>query len=248
MHSEYIRETNSDTAVLFIHGILGTPRHFDEFIPLLPQEWSVFNILLTGHGGTTEEFACSSMKLWLSKAEQTMKYLAARYKKVIIVAHSMGALFAARLALRYPQIKLLFLLAPPLSISLKPSAVTNSAKVLFGLVRPYDFPAVAARDRYSITPDPRLWRYISWLPRYMELSRLSYRSRKVFSRLHTPCCIVLSAKDELVSSRSLSYLKNCRSARIMQMKRSGHFYYEKRDNEMLLKYFSRLMQKIYRNQ
>ena len=36
MHEEYIRDVpGSDTAVLFIHGILGTPNHFRRFLSLI---------------------------------------------------------------------------------------------------------------------------------------------------------------------------------------------------------------------
>ena len=38
-------------AVLFVHGILGSPAQFAPFLPLVPQDWSFCNLLLQGHGG-----------------------------------------------------------------------------------------------------------------------------------------------------------------------------------------------------
>ena len=52
MHKEFVSfKPDIKKAVLFIHGILGTPRHFDDFIPLVPAGYNIFNVLLDGHGG-----------------------------------------------------------------------------------------------------------------------------------------------------------------------------------------------------
>ena len=94
-HKPYIREiAGSDTAVLFIHGILGTPEHFRDFIPLVPASWSIFNILLDGHGKTAKDFSHSSMEQWKSQVSRIMHHLSEQYDHVLIVAHSMGTLFA----------------------------------------------------------------------------------------------------------------------------------------------------------
>ena len=44
--------SGGETAVLFVHGILGTPDHFSPFLSLVPPEYSVINLLLEGHGGS----------------------------------------------------------------------------------------------------------------------------------------------------------------------------------------------------
>lgn len=55
-HREYVRIVpGAKTAVLFMHGIVGTPNHFRDLLPLVdlvPDDWSVYNVLLPGHGGT----------------------------------------------------------------------------------------------------------------------------------------------------------------------------------------------------
>ena len=67
-HKEYVRIVpGADTAVLFIHGIVGTPNHFTDLISLVelvPEDWSVCNLLLDGHGGNADDFAATSMKKW----------------------------------------------------------------------------------------------------------------------------------------------------------------------------------------
>ena len=48
-HQEYIREIpGAKTAVLMLHGIAGTPDHFEMLLPLVPADWSIYNILLDG--------------------------------------------------------------------------------------------------------------------------------------------------------------------------------------------------------
>jgi esterase/lipase len=48
-HEEYVRMVpGSDTAVLMLHGITGTPDHFEMFLHLIPETWSVHALLLEG--------------------------------------------------------------------------------------------------------------------------------------------------------------------------------------------------------
>ena len=48
----YIREIpGAKTAVLMIHGIVGTPEHFAMLYPYVPEDWSIYSIRLAGHGG-----------------------------------------------------------------------------------------------------------------------------------------------------------------------------------------------------
>ena len=49
----YIREiAGADTALLMIHGIVGTPAHFSMLYPYVPKDWSIYNMVLDGHGGS----------------------------------------------------------------------------------------------------------------------------------------------------------------------------------------------------
>jgi len=59
----YIREIpGAKTAVLMIHGIVGTPEHFAMLYPYVPEDWSIYSIRLAGHGGSVEDFAAASMR------------------------------------------------------------------------------------------------------------------------------------------------------------------------------------------
>ena len=128
MHRETIRLVpEADIAVLFIHGICGTPNHFRDVIPLeerIPDNISVYNLLLDGHGGTVSDFAASSGKKWAEKVAAVYETLAKEHKEIYVVGHSMGTLFALRLAAAHPEkVKKLFLLAVPMRPCLKPIMV-----------------------------------------------------------------------------------------------------------------------------
>ena len=43
--------------MLFVHGIVGTPRHFDFLIDVVPSTVSIYNILLDGHGYGVRDFS-----------------------------------------------------------------------------------------------------------------------------------------------------------------------------------------------
>ena len=43
--------------MLFVHGIVGTPRHFDFLIDVVPSTVSIYNMLLDGHGYGVRDFS-----------------------------------------------------------------------------------------------------------------------------------------------------------------------------------------------
>ena len=64
-HKEYINiQEDATTAILYIHGIVGTPNHFNDFMPLIPKTFSVYNLLLDGHGKGVKDFSKTSMETW----------------------------------------------------------------------------------------------------------------------------------------------------------------------------------------
>ena len=166
-HSPYTRTGTGPNAVLLLHGIAGSPGHFRDLVPVIPAEFSVYNILLDGHSGKTENFSRSSMAKWKAQVAATLADLFARHEKVVIVAHSMGTLFAIQSAIDHPdKIPALFLLAAPLKLFLKPKMAINAFKVYFDKISPYDHEALAAKKCYGIGKDKNPLNYIGWIPRF----------------------------------------------------------------------------------
>lgn len=247
-HQPYIREhPGGDAAVLLIHGILGTPDHFRPFLPLIPPQWAVHSLLLDGHGGSAADFASSSMARWRAQVLEEARLLAHRYGRVVMVAHSMGALLAVEAALALPQeTKLLFLLAAPHRIAVRPIAVRHAWKAVWGRIPEGDILARAAQEGCSIRLTRRLWQYAGWLPRYYELFQESAAVRRLLPALRTPGYVFQSGRDELVSPRSCQLLKAHPALELSELPASSHFYYAPQDRERMLACFSGACSRLLR--
>jgi len=239
MHTEYRRiVSNADKAILFIHGIVGTPNHFRIFLPLIPDNMSVYNLLLDGHGKGVIDFANTSMAKWEQQVEDAVAELSATHKEIYIAAHSMGTLFAITQAIQNPTVKKLFLLAVPLKLFLQPRVFSNAMKVYLGKVSPADAVAMASKKCYGIAPDKNLLHYLGWIPRYLELFRKIKATRKQLPQLTTPCLVFQSAKDELISKGASKILNKIPCVRVQELAGSGHYYYEKEDLALLQNAFA----------
>ena len=236
-HESYVRIVpGSDTAVLFLHGILGTPSHFKELMPLVPDGWSFSAPLLPGHGGSTRDFTKSSLAEWRQAAEDAAMQLLRTHKQIFIAAHSMGTLFAIRLAVKDPQaVRGLFLLAPPLKLGVKAAAAENMAKLYFNCIREDDLPAIAARDACSVSLSKNILEYLGWVPRYLELFREIRAVRKLTEEIEVPVMVFQSARDELVSRKAAVYFGE--STRYYVLPDSRHYYYAPEDRETMLRAF-----------
>lgn len=244
-HREYKRIVeNADAAILFIHGILGTPNHFHKLLPLVPDTVSLYNMLLEGHGKEAQDFSRSSMEIWARQVEAAVEELSSTHKEVYIVGHSMGTLLAIEQAIKNRRIAGLFLLAVPLKVSLKPRMFVNSLKVHFSWINPEDAHAIAARDCYGIRDSRNPLHYIGWIPRFLELlSKIRY-TRNQLHALSTPSCAIQSRKDEMVSRRSVDLLRQNPSVCVHELRHSGHYYYEEVDWKLLLEAFQTFVQGI----
>lgn len=232
---EYIRIVEgSDTAVLMIHGIVGTPAHFKELLPLVPEEWSVCNLLLDGHGKGVREFGAASMAKWKEQVSVRLEELLATHRRVLIVAHSMGTLFAIRAAAQYPErVAGLFLLNPPMRVHLPPRTILAALKNAFGLVKPGDKTAMDMKHDCGVRLSPYLWQYLSWAARFVELLREISSVRKLLPRVTVPALAFHSQKDELVSNRAWKEIQGHPSLVSKRLPRSGHFRYEEQDLRLL---------------
>ena len=224
-HREYRKTVpGADTAVLFVHGIAGTPTHFRDF-------------LLKGHGGSVRDFSRASMGQWEAQVQQAVAELAATHSRIFVAAHSMGTLFAMEQAIREPKIRGLFLLAVPLRLRLRLRLAVNCAKVFFDRIAPGEESAQAAKDCYGIGPDRNLLNYLGWIRRYLELFRKIRRTRELLPELKTPGVVFQSAGDEMVSLKAVAELERGSVLSVHVLPCSGHYYYAEGDREALLAAF-----------
>ena len=228
----------ADTAVLFIHGIVGTPRHFDDLIPLLPDTVSIHNLLLAGHGGSAHDFARASMKTWEAQVEAAIATLAETHPHIYIVAHSMGALLSIEAALHHKEVEKLFLFAVPLRIALTPAMARNSWKVYRGNIAADDHAALAAQRCCGVAQTKNPLHYLGWIPRFLELFSKIRAVRKLLPKLTTPSLAVQSMQDELVSPRAMDELRQNPHITLLPLPHSGHYYYPPADKQTLHEAFT----------
>ncbi len=242
IHQEYSRILpDSKTVVVFIHGIVGTPNHFKDLVPLVPEEFSVCNMLLDGHGKGVKEFAKTSMKKWKNQVHEKIAELSETHENILIVAHSMGTLFAIKEALSNPKIKELFLLAVPFKVGIKPAMFSNSMMLYLGGSKK-DNPRIAAqKNAYGVENDLRFWRYIGWIPRYLELFGEIRRVRPLAKQIPIPCQAFQSRKDEVVSRSAMKYLQENPRISARFLEGSTHCYYAPQAWEELLCAFEKTM-------
>lgn len=249
MHKEYIRNTpGAKNAVLFIHGIVGTPNHFRDIMPLVslvPEDWSIHNVLLPGHGGSVRDFGKSSMKAWKAHVRQAYNALAEEHEHVFVVAHSMGTLFALQLAVAHPErIPQLFLLAVPMRPGLRWFGIENVFRVALNRVRSDRPLEVATKQACGVEVSKQLWKYIGWVPRFLELFREISVTEKCLSSLRVPAIAWQSKNDELVSNRSRDVLGRYTSILVRDLNASSHFYYTKTDREAVLQSFEEILDEM----
>lgn len=233
----------ADTAVLFVHGILGTPEHFAQLLPFVPSNWSIYNILLKGHGGGVEDFSAASMAEWKQQVHDAFQALRAAHGRVIFVAHSMGTLFAIQEAINDPG-TVLFLMNPPLTVRLRFQMLKTSWRVFWGKIKPDDAWSLAAQQAYGIEQDTHIFRYLGWIPRYLELFSEIRKTRKLLDKLSVPCQAYLSRKDEMVSPRSGKFFEGNPCVTVKMLNTSGHFYYSPEDQQLLQHDFCHMIQNI----
>lgn len=229
------------TAVVFVHGILGHPRFFDFLQEAVPDGILIKPLLLAGHGGSVRDFSNASMSLWSSQVNDLMLELKEKGMRVVVVAHSMGTLFAIENAVR-GRADGLFLLNPPMSLHVTRRLLITPLKVKFGKVN--DKWSEAATAAYGIADDSNLLHYVGWIPRYMELFRKIRHVNAIVDRLQIPTRVFLSAHDEMVSLKSARTFRNIKSSTVTKLNSSGHYYYSDSDRDIILKSLSRFLSEI----
>lgn len=241
MHSPFERIVeNADTAILFVHGIVGTPRHFDDFVNVVPKNISVLNILLDGHGKGVKEFSKTNLKNWETQVNEAVNTLSQNHENIYIVAHSMGTLFALDEAIENNKIKGLFLLSVPLKLKIKGKMISNVLKVYFNIIEPNDVIAVSAKKCYGIKDSKNPLLYLGWLPRYIELFKKAKEMRDKIKKISAPTVIFQSKNDEMVSLKTVDILNKNPNISVKILENSCHYYYDAKDFEFLINEFKKI--------
>lgn len=226
----------SHEAILFIHGILEGHRQFRGLAKIAyKQGYSTERFLLPGHGSSSQAFAKTDYRAWVHAVTKKIDEMLEQYDDLIIVGHSMGALFAiCEGTARKRGIKALILLDPPLQIHLKYRVIEGAIKIRLGKVRREEGYTLAEYHAMSVGP-LEYGSIVGWVRRYSELLSIIHYTKKQIPKLHLPLLVCLAEKDEFVSLKSRKYFYNYKgSLKIIYLKDSGHFCYHHTDLAILM--------------
>ena len=242
-HEEYIREKEgARVAVLCVHGILGSPRHFDMLLDLIPEEYSVYCVVLPGHSGEAKDFAATSLSEWEALVALRLRELRGRYERVYLVGHSLGTLLLlGELFKSEEAVAGAFLMAVPLTPFVAPTTLRHAPPTAFGLKARRDSGISRAwRAAYSVKPSKNLFRYVTYLPRFIDLFRKIIKVRDGLSTYSpsVPIMAVQSKQDELVARSATRLLLRYPKIDTRVLEHSRHFYYPDGDLELLRSYFA----------
>ncbi len=233
---------NSSLAVLFLHGIVGSPNHFNKFIEALPEDISYHAILLSGHGGGVRDFSKAKMDLWRTQAEEAATALLKTHERLIIVGHSMGTLFAIQQSVKNPdKVPALFLIDTPQRVYVHPVMLKYAFYFLRGKAPKKDKIAQAALESISVDKDLKIWRFLGWIPRFLELFSEIRKTRRLLPEIKSKTLVFQSKKDELVRKSSLKLLLPHKNIKTTMLESSTHFYYSDKDTELMLSEFAALI-------
>lgn len=237
-HVPYIRRVEgAKRALLCCHGIMGSPNHFRDLIPLVPDDVSIYNIALAGHCGTVSDFAHGSMEQWEKNIEDTINEILETHEEIYVLSHSMGTLLTVEQAMKNPNIKKLFCISIPIKVGIRAKMFSVAAKVYLNRVRDDDELMLACMECYGISPSKNVFKYMAWVPRFIELFKKIKYIKDNIGKLETPCIAFQSVPDEMVSPKSINILREKSKIDVRVLENSTHFYYDKNDLEFLKQEF-----------
>ncbi len=204
-----VHKEGSSKAVLLVHGYAGYPGElvrparelyeagFDVFVPRLP-----------GNGTTGEDFMRSRGKDWVGTIRNAAADLKARYQRLGILGHSMGAAIAVIVA-RELGIRRIVLAAPAISYDGQKPPKPFPVMYLFSLVRKRIPTAWHHQSEYVMyyedapADDDYLGgQYWSWvyIRQVYELMRLMKLSSKALQSIDADILTISGGRDRIVGS------------------------------------------------
>ena len=251
-HEAFAKEVpGARICVLMVHGIFGSPHHFDMLLSLIPADWSLRSIQLDGHGSSLHNFIRTNRQKWEAQLTAEIKSVCERYDRVLVVAHSMGCMLSANAIVQLgfeSKIAGMLFLGAALYPKCDLPVVHTAIRMIFFKQEKRDTRTAAARACCGVEVyRAPLWQLLGSAPRFLDLFAISRYTRKRIEAYRLPMVALQSYKDEVVARRSIKpFLKNPH-AKGEFLKQSSHFYYPPEDTRRICKVFAEMVKDTEKN-
>lgn len=245
MHKQTFKNIpNSNSVIVFIHGFTESPNFFNFLNQIAIKEgYSYLNILLPGHGKSSLDFCLNGYRAWTKHIDKELDKLKSRYENIILVGHSMGCLLSINAYLKNKyNIKGIFCLNIPLNIRMDFKTFLSSMNILFAPSKIKDDYTKFILNRSSIS-NRKFYLYPFWIPRYIDLFYLSFKTYFNIKNIKIPIVYLQSYKDGLVSIQSAITLKRLlkrhkiKNNTVIVLKKSDHYIYKDDDYKIVVNSF-----------
>lgn len=235
-HQEFELTAGNPDAIIFIHGILGSPSQFRPLAEKIHRQgFDSKALLLPGHGGTAKAFYSTSCLKWSEYVYSQIDSMKAKYRNVYIIGHSLGGLLCLNYAAEH-DIAGIVLINAPLAFKLSLKQLAFSAKILFTKAKQEDEFLTTYRQAFGVSTG-KLYEYPLWLRQFIGLNTIVRQTRRRLKAVKARTLIIQSALDESVSQKSVEILKsglsNAQTA-FLRLEESYHGYITPNDHEKVL--------------
>ncbi|MEI6756276.1 MAG: alpha/beta fold hydrolase [Chlorobium sp.] len=204
-------KARSPFGVLVFHGFTGTLDSVSALCKPLQELGIPLRMpLLAGHGASSPEALRGvGWEAWMADADRAFQDLSLEAERIIVIGHSMGALIAINLAVRYqgvvdslvlatPALKLVSLFAPGRPLHFAAHFVSR-------VIKKWNLKAV-----YSGASIPGCVPHYAWVPTDAIISffELIKKSLTLIDRVNVPVLIVHNRRESTVLPESATILYN----------------------------------------
>ena len=235
MHTPtYKKCDGADTAVMFIHGFMGSPNQFAGLAETVHDLGCAYmSVLLPGHGCGIDGFVKSNNGVWTQHVQEEIDKIKNDYKRILLVGHSMGGLLALNAStVEGNNIAGVFLIATPLKIYLlNPKAVAQKLRFL-RLAKDSEIKKEYMKS-YSLTKS-KFFYYPLFVKPAASLMRLMRKTKKRLPEVTAPVYMLHSKSDETVSYKSAALLYDglCNTKKTaFTLEKSWHVFYTNDEQE-----------------
>lgn len=238
-----------DTAIVYIHGIMGSPV---QFLPLRQAVRSLdvdsYALQLPGHGQSGREFIRSTHVQWQDYAHEEIARVR-KARRLILVGHSMGGLLCLSYAAAHGADGIV-LINTPARMHVTRRMITMGARSMFSSPARDDEYMRACRANRGVS-GVKLHQYLFFLKPMGGLRPLIRQAMAGLHQIHAPTMIFQSRLDETVrvcSARDISAGMTHAPVQLNYLEHSYHFYFPDEDERRLACAFRDFVQGIAHHQ